>query len=176
METKKNNKYTKMWIVPTILVYVVSIAILLWGMCSFFASCSPRIVEKVVTEVEYRDRVVHDTATVEITKEVEKIVTRDTVSHLENTYAKSDALVSGGFLTHSLESIPQIIEVPYEVHVTDTLVKEAQIIEKEVNVEQPLSAWKSFEIKAFWWLVGGIVLLLLIIFRKPLFALIKKFL
>ena len=65
-------------------------------------SCSPKIVEKIETKVEYRDRVVHDTTTFEIPVEVEKIVTRDTVSHLENTYARSDASVSGGYLQHSL--------------------------------------------------------------------------
>ena len=165
METKKkNSKYTKMWIVPTIVVYIVGIAILLWGMCNFFASCSPRIVEKVVTEVEYRDRVVHDTATVEITKEVEKIVTRDTVSHLENTYASSDAVVSDGFLTHSLESRPQIIKVPVEVHVTDTIVKEAQIYTEIQQVEKPLSWWQSFKLDAFWWLVGATVVLIGLVF------------
>ena len=45
-----------------------------------------------------------------VEKEVEKIVTRDTVSHLENSWAKSDAVVSDGFLSHSLESIPQIVK------------------------------------------------------------------
>lgn len=133
------------------------------------AACSPRIVERVVTTIEYRDRIVHDTTTVEIPYEVEKIVTRDTVSHLENSYAKSDAVVSEGFLHHSLESKPQIIEVPVEVHVTDTLWKEAQIIETEVKVAQPLTWWQKFRIGAFWWLLGAVVLLLLWTFRKLIF-------
>lgn len=89
--------------------------------------------------IVYRDRVVHDTAIVEITKEVEKIVTRDTVSHLANRWAKSDAMVSDGFLHHSLESIPQIIQVPVEVHVTDTLWKESEIHTEYVEVEKPLT-------------------------------------
>ncbi len=130
-------------------------------------SCSPKIIKEI--EVVYRDRVVVDTAVVEIPVEVEKVVTRDTVSHLENTYAKSDASVSGGFLSHSLESIPQYIKVPVEVHVTDTLYKEAQIIEKEVKVEKPLSWWQKFRIGAFWWLLGGVILLLLWTFRKSIF-------
>ena len=161
---------------PNLFLYLmlyVAIGIVAGCAIALCTGCSPRIVEKVVTQIEYRDRVVHDTATVEIPVEVEKIVTRDTVSHLENTYAKSDAVVSEGFLHHSLESIPQYIKVPVEVHVTDTLYKEAQIIEKEVEVEKPLSWWQSFEIGAFWWLLGALIAALLYIFRKPILAIIK---
>lgn len=130
------------------------------------ASCSPRIIEHTKTEIVYRDREVHDTATVEIPVIIEKNITRDTASHLENTYARSDASVSGGYLSHSLESKPQIIKVPVTVHVTDTLYKEAQIVEKEVKVEKPLSWWQKFRIGAFWWLCGAVLLLLAWTFRK----------
>lgn len=132
------------------------------------ASCSPRIIKEVHTEIEYRDREVHDTATVEIPVIIEKNITRDTVSHLENTYAKSDAMVSQGLLFHSLESKPQVIKVPVTVHVTDTLYKEAQIEEKIVEVEKPLSWWQKFRMEAFWWLSGAVLLLLAWTFRKLL--------
>lgn len=140
------------------------------------AGCSPRIVETVRTEIEYRDRVVHDTTKVEIPYEVEKIVTRDTASHLENSYAKSDAVVSGGFLSHSLESIPQTILVPVEVKVTDTLwreSKEAQT-EKLVEVEKPLTWWQKFRLRAFWWLLGGVACAAVWIFRKPVLSVLKR--
>ena len=166
---KKNQDNT--WVGWCISVYVGAILIILLLMCAM--SCSPKIVYKTETKIEYRDRVVHDTTTVEIPKEIEKIVTKDTVSHLENRYAKSDALVSEGMLYHSLESIPQVIKVPVEVHVTDTLYKEAQIIEKEVKVEKPLSGCQKVKIGAFWWLLGGLVLSLVWIFRKQIVKLIK---
>ena len=92
------------------------------------------------------------------------------MSHLENSWAKSDALVSEGFLHHSLESIPQIIKVPYEVVVTDTL-----IIEKTTEpqyIEKSLTWWQRFRQGAFWWLVGGIALLLLWTFRKSIFKIV----
>lgn len=136
---------------------------------AYLASCSPRIVEKVVTETVYRDRVVYDTTTIEIPVEVEKIVTLDTLSHLENTYAKSDAMVTKGMLYHSLESKPQIIKVPVEVHVTDTLYKESDIHTEYIPVEKPLTWWQKFQIGAFWWLVAAIVLLILWTFRKLIF-------
>ena len=135
------------------------------------AACSPKIVYKTETVIEYRDREIHDTTTFEIPVEIEKIVTKDTISHLENQFAKSDARVSDGLLYHSLESIPQVIKVPYEVHVTDTLYKESQVIEKEVEVEKPLSWLQKFRMDAFWWLLLGIVLLLLWTFRKSILKL-----
>ena len=144
------------------------VAVILAVIVAVFA-CSPKVIVQKEVITEYRDRIVHDTATVEIPVEVEKIVTKDTVSHLENTYAKSDAAVSGGFLHHSLESIPQIIKVPVEVHVTDTLYKEAEIHTETVEVEKPLTWWQKFRIGAFWWLVGAVVLLLLWTFRKLIF-------
>lgn len=139
-------------------------------------SCSPKIIEKVETKVEIRERVVHDTTTFEIPVEVEKIVTKDTVSHLENSYARSDASVSGGLLSHSLESIPQIIKVPYEVTVTDTVYVEkgAQIIEKEVKVEKPLSLWKKIELASFWWLLLLSAGSLAYIFRKDILKLVLR--
>jgi len=123
--------------------------------------------------VEYRDRVVHDTATFEIVREVEKVVTKDTASRLENSYAVSDALVSDGLLYHSLETKPQTIIKPVEVHVTDTLIveKESQVIHDTVEVEKKLSAWQSFRIGAFWWLVLAVIL-----FAFPwILKLIKKY-
>ena len=132
--------------------------------CCVCKHCPP---QKDSVMIEYRDRIIHDTTTFEVTKEVEKIVTRDTMSHLENSWAKSDALVSEGFLHHSLESIPQIIKVPYEVVVTDTLIVE-KTTEPEY-IEKPLTRWQKFRQGSFWWLVGGIALLLVWTFRKLIF-------
>lgn len=140
-----------------------------FGLLMILAGCSPKVIVQKEVVTEYRDRIVHDTTQVEIPCEVEKVVTKDTASHLENTYAKSDAIVSGGLLSHSLESRPQIIKVPVEVHVTDTLVKEAEIRTETVEVEKPLSWWQKFRIGAFWWLLGAVILCLLWIFRKLIF-------
>lgn len=140
-----------------------------FGLLMMLAGCSPKVIVQKEVVTEYRDRIVHDTTQVEIPYEVEKVVTKDTASHLENTYAKSDAVVSGGFLSHSLESRPQIIKVPVEVHVADTLVKEAEIRTETVEVEKPLSWWQKFRMGAFWWLLGAVILCLLWIFRKLIF-------
>ena len=133
------------------------------------ASCSPRIITERETVIEYRDTTIIDTAYFEVPVEVEKIVTRDTTSHLENSLAISDAMVTDGFLHHSLETKPQKVPVPVVFHVRDTIKQEAQIIYQEVPVEQPLSWWQKFRMNAFWWLLGGVLLLLLWTFRKLIF-------
>ena len=155
-------------------IYLLFISILVLLMCAVFSSCSPKVIHETETVIEYKDRIVHDTARVEITKEVEKIVTRDTLSRLENRYAKSEAVVSEGFLTHSLESIPQYIKVPVEIHVTDTvrIEKEATTQIKEVKVEKSLSLWQKFRLWAFL----PLLLLCLITFRKQLIPIFTKLL
>jgi len=163
---KRENHNQPLWWYLLFYIFVLGAA---GFVCVLMSGCSPKIVEKVVTQVEYRDRVVHDTATVEVPVEVEKIVTRDTTSHLENNWAKSDAMVSDGFLHHSLESKPRIIQVPVEVHVTDTVWKEQEIKEVEKLVEKELTWWQRFRMEAFPWLLLAVVLLLLYAFRKFIF-------
>lgn len=137
------------------------------------SSCAPRVIEKVtvrdsiVTKIE--ERLVHDTVSFEVPIEIEKIITMDTVSHLENSLASSDAIVSNGYLTHTLRTIPQVIPIPVEIPVTDTITSHIQIKEVPVEVEKPLTWWQSFRLKAFWWLLGGLVASLLWIFRKFIF-------
>ena len=122
--------------------------------------CKPRIEYRDSVRVEYRDRIIHDTATFYVEKEVEKIVTKDTTSHLENRWAVSDASVSEGLLYHSLESIPQIVKVPYEVEVHDTtyVEKAQEIVYVEKQVEKPLTWWQGLRLDAFWWLILALVL------------------
>lgn len=154
---------------PAVVIIVVFVFVTGCGVCK-----PPQPTVIVRDSLVFRDRIIHDTTTFTIEKEVEKIVTRDTTSHLENDYAKSDAMVSRGLLSHSLESIPQVIKVPYEVVVTDTLIvhKEAETVIKEVKVEKELTWWQRFRMGAFWWLVG----LALIGWRREIIKLIKMFL
>ena len=133
--------------------------------------CKPRIEYRDSVRVEYRDRIIHDTATFYVEKEVEKIITKDTASHLENRWAVSDASVSEGLLYHSLESIPQIVKVPYEVEVHDTTyIEKSAISEVQIKeVEKPLSRWKQAKLDAFWGLICALIISLVWIFRKRIF-------
>lgn len=131
------------------------------GLALLAVSCGtlkqkPIIEYRDSIRTEIRERIVHDTATVEIPVIKEVNVTRDTASHLENTYATSDAVVSGGYLHHSLKTKPQVIKVPVFVPVHDTLrvEKEAGIRTETQYVEKSLSWWQKFRLGAFWWLLG----------------------
>lgn len=172
---KNNNNQDDSWIGSMFIWYLVFVVLFTVFMC-LVTSCSPKIITHTETVIKYRDRVVHDTTTFEIEKEVEKIVTKDTTSHLENTYAKSDAVVSQGFLHHSLESKPQVIKVPVEVHVTDTLWKESEVITEIKEVEKPLSWWQQMKQSTWGWMLLVLAGALIYIFRKPILALIKTFL
>ena len=69
--------------------------------------------EHVSTEVRIETIHEMDTVYIEIPRIVEKVVTKDTLSVLENDYAKSEACVSEGLLSHSLETKP--VQHPVEI-------------------------------------------------------------
>lgn len=146
---------------------ILILTILLLASCGVCRKSQPSQTDSV--RVEYRDRIIHDTTTLEIPKIVEKVVTRDTASHLENAYAVSDASYTDGFLSHSLESIPQIIKVPYTVEVHDTTIveKASEVIVQKV--EKPLKWHQKFKINAFWWLLAIIAFA----YRKYIIAFVK---
>ncbi len=163
-------------------------AILFIVALSLMSACgAPKEVVKWRTEyrdsvvVEVHERLVRDTVSVEIPVEVEKVVTRDTVSHLENTYAKSDAEVSGGFLHHSLSSKPQVIYVPVEVAVVDTTTTHSSsaVSEKEETkveyVEKKLSWWQKAQMHGFRCMVLFTLLYFAWKYRKKIWAWIRMF-
>lgn len=163
-----------------VLLGVVCISsVLLLPSCSLF---KPRVQIVTVTETRdsiiIRERIVHDTAKVEIPVIVEKNVTKDDSSRLENLYAISVAQVKNGFLFHSLETKPQTIYVPVDVQVSDTTTvheKEQETAKETVvteYVEKELSWWQKFRLRAFWWLLGLSTALGVWTFRKPLRKLI----
>lgn len=141
---------------------LISILASLAAICMFcLAGCGvakPTIGHTSSSRLEIRERLVfvHDTAKFTIPQIREVNRTRDTSSHLENDYAKSDARIENGHLYHDLESKPQTIYVPFEVpvHVHDTTYVESEKETEYVPVEKPLTWWQRFRLKAFWWLAG----------------------
>ena len=111
-------------------------------------SCGPARHASVSdsTRVEVREvtRYVKDTMYLELPVITERIVTRDTTSHLENDYAVSEASISGGYLSHSLATKPARTPVETEARevVRDSIVFRDRLIEVPVEVEKPLSRWQ----------------------------------
>ena len=99
------------------------------------------------TKVEVRivEKIVRDTAWVELPVIIEKRATLDTSSVLENKYAKSEAQVSKGVLTHSLATKPvrEPVSVEYKEIVRDSIVFRDRIQTRTVEVEKKLSWWQK---------------------------------
>ena len=100
------------------------------------------------THVEVRTETVFqkDTVYLELPLLVEKVQTLDTMSVLENRYAKSEAIVADGVLVHSLATKPvkEPIEVETKVIYRDSLVYVDKIVKETVEVAKPLSGPNRF--------------------------------
>lgn len=92
----------------------------------------------------------HDTAYVELPIFIEKVATMDTASTLENTYAKSEAIVTAGILHHSLETKP--VKVPVQVETKteyrDSIIYRNCVITETQEVEKKLTWWQELKMKA----------------------------
>ena len=129
--------------------------------------------ERVVTETRIETVYKTDTVLLEIPKIVEKVVTKDTVSVLENDYAKSQAVISEGLLAHSLETKPvqKPVEVQTKVVYRDSIIVKDNVIVQTVEVEKELTGWQTFKMKTGGFALGIIVLLIVCVilyFVKPL--------
>ncbi len=101
-------------------------------------------------EVRYETVTVHDTAFVELPVIIEKIQTLDTISTLENDYARSEASVTAGILRHSLETKPAQLPVPVEKEIVyrDSIVFRDRVVTEVKEVERQLTFWQQFKMKA----------------------------
>ena len=117
-------------------------------------------VDSTKVEVHTETVIQHDTAYVELPVIVEKVATLDTTSTLENTYAKSEAVVMAGILHHSLETKPVSIPVKVETKTVykDSLVYRDRVQTQTVEVEKKLNWWQKLKLKA-----GGLFLILTLI-------------
>lgn len=114
------------------------------------ASCSPRIVERVITQ-----------------RDTTYIVKRDSV-----TFYDRDSI----FIREKGDTVYQYVERwrwRDRVRV-DTIIRikvDSLTVEriKEVPVQIPLSGWERLKIGAFWWILGLVAVLLLWTFRKFIF-------
>mgnify|MGYP000820292683 CR=1 FL=1 len=115
--------------------------------------------DSVRVEERIREIKVTDTLFVEIPGQKESTTVRDSVSHLENDYAVSDARVNpDGSLYHSLETKHRTDTLSREVgvQVRDSIVYREKVVPKIVPVEKELNWFTQMRI----WL-GNIMLVLI---------------
>ncbi len=121
-----------------------------------------KIVSSDNTRVDVRTETVllKDTVYVELPVIVEKVQTLDTVSMLENRFAKSEAAVSGGVLSHSLETKPvkEPVTVEKQIVYRDSLVYVDRVVTETVEVAKPLTRWQRVRMR-----LGGVMIVLIVI-------------
>ena len=120
------------------------------------------VLESDNTKVEVKvvEKIVKDTAWFEVPVIVEKVATLDTASVLENKYAKSEAVVTGGVLHHSLQTKPvrEPVSVESKETMRDSIVYRDRIQTRTVEVEKKLTGWQQAKMK-----VGGVCFILIIL-------------
>jgi hypothetical protein len=111
-------------------------------------------IEQDSVSVEVRERIeyIRDTVEVAIPAISESVATRDTVSHLENPYAASRAVIAGGILHHSLMTKPQIQRIPVRTPSLrrDSIVYRNFYRDITTEVGRELTCWQQTQIKGFW--------------------------
>ena len=132
--------------------------------------------EKIITETRIETVFQTDTVFLEVPKIVEKIVTADTVSVLENEYAKSEASISDGLLAHSLETKPvqQPVEVQTKIVYRDSVIFKDVVVYETVEVEKELTGWQNFKMKMGGWFLGILSLLALVAIIWIIIKILRK--
>lgn len=141
-------------------IFAISVMILGLSSCGAAKHAAPERSDSTRVEVHTITQTVHDTAYIELPIFVERNVTRDTTSTLENPYAKSEASITDGLLSHSLQTKPtrQPVKIEKEIVYRDSIVFRDRIETVTVEVEKELTKWQSFKMKT-----GGTTLAILII-------------
>ena len=152
--------------------YIILGTLLMSGCChSKHVATSSQ--DSVRVETVVRTEYIPDTVLLEIPVESERQNVRDTTSHLETSFATSDARINAdGSLSHSLANKPQKRPVPTEKEVIyrDSIVYRDRMNTEIVEVERELTWWQKIQMRGFWLLAA----LLLFLMRKNIFSFIKK--
>ena len=153
-------------------ILAIAIATLALSSCGAAKQATPQQTDSTRVEVHTITKTVHDTAYVELPVFVERNVTKDTTSTLENPYAKSEASITDGLLSHSLQTKPvkHPVQIEKEIVYRDSLIYRDRIVTNTVEVPAELTPWQSFKMKT-----GGITLtiLLLAIVTAALYLFLK---
>lgn len=164
-------------------IIIIAVAALLLCGCS-----STRQVPKQQEQrrdslrVEYRERTIYvpDTIYLEIPLQMAERTIADSISHLENEYASSDArLNSDGTLTHTLSTKPQIkpVQTEREIEYRDSIVYRDKVVEHKETITEYVKHqktwWERTQIYGFW----AAIILVAVSYRKKIInALIRRFL
>ena len=127
--------------------------------------------DSVRIETIVRTERIPDTVFVEVPVERERQTVRDTTSHLETSFAVSDARINpDGELSHSLENKPQKRPIPTEKEIIyrDSIIYRGRDTTEIVEVERQLTWWQQTKMRGFW-----VLLAVIFLFRKNIMKLVR---
>ena len=145
---------TKISVAPTVAIFLFIATVMLFSSCR--TGRQVVVVEgkdSIRIEERVREIKVTDTLFVEVPMQKESTTVRDSMSHLENDYAISDArIMADGSLYHSLETKPRTDTLTQELSVQakDSIIYREKVVPKIVPVEKGLSDWQKIQIRGFW--------------------------
>lgn len=154
----------------TIILLAVMTAI---GCCPCRKASVPSVRDSVRIETQVRTEYVKDTVIIEVPTEEKAQTVRDTTSHLETSFAESDAAITpDGALHHTLRNKPQNkpVEAETKVIYRDSIIYRDRIETERVEVERDLTWWQQTRLRGFWVLLAVVVWLL----RKPVVELVRR--
>lgn len=145
---------TKISVATTVAIFLFITTVMLFSLCR--TGRQVVVVEgkdSIRIEERVREIKVTDTLFVEVPMQKESTTVRDSMSHLENDYAISDArIMADGSLYHSLETKPRTDTLTQELSVQakDSIIYREKVVPKIVPVEKGLSDWQKIQIRGFW--------------------------
>lgn len=116
--------------------------------------------DSVRVETVIRTEKIRDTVLIHVPVESVRQKVRDTTSHLETSYAASDARINpDGSLSHSLENKAgeHPVEIEAEIVYRDSIVYRDRTNREIVEVERKLTAWQRFQLRGFWVLLAAVL-------------------
>ena len=154
--------------------------LLLIFILAVFSACCPcrhlttSTADSIRVETVVRYERILDTVYMDVPVEIVRETVRDTTSHLETSFASSDARINpDGSLYHSLENKPQKRPAPVEKDIVyrDSIVYRDRVNTEFVEVERKLTWWQQTQMRGFWLLLVVVIL----VFRKNLVTLARRF-
>jgi hypothetical protein len=137
------------------------------------AGCSPKLVERVRTEYIEKEVLRDTTIYVSIEGNIQHNRVKDTLSVLENKWAKSAASVDSlGYLNHSLAEKKQ--DVPFKILYRDKIVRQIDSVDRpypvkgDTIIKEVVPNWCWYILGAFIIQVVYFIIRLYIKFKKPL--------
>lgn len=129
------------------ILYLITLSVL-----TVACSATRQVTKSDTVRIETKTETVFvtDTVVIERPQIVQQNVTTDTVSVLDNRYARSEAAMSSGKLSHTLEAKPvkDSVTVQTKIVYRDSIQIVDRYLLEEVEVPAKLSRWQKFRMDA----------------------------